>query len=53
MGVQRVELGVLEGNKRSPNDELPSEIDPAAASKMAVWCKRFDSTFTEAARNRP
>lgn len=44
-----VELGRLKGNQGAQNYELPADIDPAAVSTVAVWCKRFDSTFTEAA----
>ena len=46
---RRVELGRLKGNRGSQNYELPDEVDPATVAAVQVWCKRFDSTFTEAA----
>jgi hypothetical protein len=45
---QRVELGTLKGNRGAQNYELPAVIDPSSITTVAVWCKRFDSTFTEA-----
>lgn len=48
VGGERIELGVLKGNQGSQNYELPAEIDPTTVTNVAVWCKRFDSTFTEA-----
>lgn len=45
---ERIELGRLKGNVGAQNYELPPEIDPAAVDVVAVWCKRFDATFTEA-----
>jgi hypothetical protein len=49
VGDERIELGVLKGNQGAQNYELPAEIDPNTVTTIAVWCKRFDSTFTEAA----
>jgi hypothetical protein len=49
VGGERIELGRLKGNVGAQNYELSAEIDPAAVERVAVWCKRFDSTFTEAA----
>lgn len=48
VGGQRVELGVLKGNKGAQNYEVPPTVDPADIEAVAVWCKRFDSTFTTA-----
>ncbi len=48
VGDRRVDLGGLKGNLGSQNYELPSEVDPASVTSVAVWCKRFDATFTEA-----
>jgi hypothetical protein len=48
VGGERIELGVLKGNKGAQNYEVPSSVDPAAIESVAVWCKRFDSTFTTA-----
>ncbi|WCO67145.1 DM13 domain-containing protein [Iamia majanohamensis] len=49
VGEERIELGELKGNVGAQNYELPPEVDPASVTTVAVWCKRFDSTFTEAA----
>jgi hypothetical protein len=49
VGGERIELDVLKGNRGSQNYEVPPEIDPASIEAVAVWCKRFDSTFTTAA----
>jgi hypothetical protein len=49
VGDERIELGVLKGNQGAQNYELPGEIDPTTVTTVSVWCKRFDSTFTEAA----
>ncbi len=49
VGDERVDLGALKGNIGAQNYELPSEVDPASVTTVAVWCKRFDATFTEAA----
>lgn len=46
VGGERIELGVLKGNVGSQNYELPADIDPVSVEQVAVWCKRFDSTFT-------
>jgi len=43
-----VELGKLKGNQGSQNYELPADIDPGSVESVAVWCKRFDSVFTQA-----
>ena len=48
VGGQRVELGRLKGNIGAQNYELPASIDPDAVESVAVWCKRFDATFTTA-----
>jgi hypothetical protein len=48
VGGARIELGVLKGNQGAQNYEVPDSIDPAAIESVAVWCKRFDSTFTTA-----
>jgi hypothetical protein len=48
VGGERIELERLKGNVGAQNYELPEGIDPAALERVAVWCKRFDSTFTEA-----
>jgi len=48
VGGERVELGALKGNQGSQNYELPADVDPAAVESVQVWCKRFDSVFTEA-----
>lgn len=48
VGGERIELGRLKGNVGAQNYELPPDIDPASVDVVAVWCKRFDSTFTEA-----
>lgn len=48
LGEERIELGMLKGNQGSQNYELPTGIDPATVTTVAVWCKRFDATFTEA-----
>lgn len=48
VGGERLELGRLKGNVGAQNYELPAGVDPAAVEGVAVWCKRFDSTFTEA-----
>lgn len=47
-GGERIELGRLKGNQGAQNYELPADVDPEAVDTVAVWCKRFDSTFTEA-----
>ena len=49
VGGERIELGQLKGNIGAQNYELPGEVDPATVEVVAVWCKRFDATFTEAA----
>ncbi|MCC5950993.1 MAG: DM13 domain-containing protein [Acidimicrobiia bacterium] len=53
---QYVELGVLTGNIGAQNYEIPAvhpetgePIDLAVFDHVAVWCKRFDATFTVAA----
>lgn len=48
VGGQRIELGALKGNRGAQNYELPASVDPEAVETVAVWCKRFDATFTEA-----
>ncbi len=48
VGGERLELGVLKGNQGAQNYEVPSDVDPASIEAVAVWCKRFDSTFTTA-----
>ncbi|MEZ5139222.1 MAG: DM13 domain-containing protein [Acidimicrobiales bacterium] len=48
VGGERIELGRLKGNIGAQNYELPADVDPAAVEQVAVWCKRFDATFTEA-----
>ncbi len=45
---QYVELGTLKGNQGAQNYEIPPEVDLSQFSTVAVWCKRFDSTFTVA-----
>jgi hypothetical protein len=45
---ERIELDRLKGNRGAQNYELPTSIDPASVEAVAVWCKRFDSTFTTA-----
>lgn len=45
---ERIELGSLKGNRGAQNYEVPPEIDPGSIEAVAVWCKRFDSTFTTA-----
>lgn len=45
---ERIELERLKGNRGAQNYELPASIDPASVEAVAVWCKRFDSTFTTA-----
>ncbi|HRW37481.1 MAG: DM13 domain-containing protein [Acidimicrobiales bacterium] len=45
---ERIELGRLKGNIGAQNYELPADVDPVAVEQVAVWCKRFDATFTEA-----
>lgn len=49
VGDELIELDTLKGNQGAQNYELPADIDPATVTTVAVWCKRFDSTFTEAA----
>lgn len=48
VGGERLELGRLKGNVGAQNYELPTGVDPVTVEGVAVWCKRFDSTFTEA-----
>ena len=48
VGGERLELGVLKGNQGAQNYEVPPDVDPASIEAVAVWCKRFDSTFTTA-----
>ena len=48
VGGERVELGRLKGNRGAQNYELPSSVDPRSVEAVAVWCKRFDATFTTA-----
>jgi len=43
-----VELGSLKGNEGSQNYEIPAEVDLDRFTTVAVWCKRFDSTFAVA-----
>lgn len=49
---ERVELGSLKGNQGAQNYEVPPDVDPASIEAVAVWCKRFDSTFTTAELGR-
>lgn len=51
VGGERIELGKLKGNQGSQNYELPAGTDASAVETIAVWCKRFDATFTEATLN--
>lgn len=44
----RVDLGELKGNVGSQNYELPAGIDAESVSRVEVWCRRFDVTFTSA-----
>jgi len=44
---ERIELGKLKGNQGSQNYELPESVDPQRVESVAVWCKRFDSIFTD------
>jgi hypothetical protein len=53
--AQYVELGVLTGNIGAQNYEIPpthpvtgEPIDLDMFSEVAVWCRRFDSTFAVA-----
>lgn len=48
VGDEEVVLAPLKGNVGAQNYELPPEVDPAAISQVAVWCRRFDSTFVAA-----
>ena len=43
-----IELGPLKGNEGSQNYEIPPEVDLTQFRTVAVWCKRFDSTFAVA-----
>lgn len=49
VGGELIELEPLKGNVGAQNYELPPDIDPTTVETVAVWCKRFDSTFAEAA----
>lgn len=43
-----VALGQLKGNIGTQNYELPAGVDLSRFTTVAVWCKRFDSTFAVA-----
>jgi len=43
-----VALGRLKGNIGTQNYELPAGVDLTRFTTVAVWCKRFDSTFAVA-----
>lgn len=43
-----VTLGELKANKGNQNYEIPASVDLARYPTVAIWCRRFNSTFNVA-----
>lgn len=43
-----VTLGELKANKGNQNYEIPATVDVAQYPTVAIWCRRFNSTFNVA-----
>lgn len=43
-----VDLGVLRGNKGNQNYEVPAGVDASEYPSVAIWCRRFNTTFNAA-----
>lgn len=43
-----VSLGELKGNQGNQNYEIPGDVDLAEWESVAIWCRRFDTTFNVA-----
>ncbi len=43
-----VSLGELKGNQGNQNYEIPPEVDLTEFGSVAIWCRRFNYTFTAA-----
>jgi len=41
-------IGDLKGNQGNQNYELPSDVDLGEWSSVAIWCRRFNTTFNAA-----
>jgi hypothetical protein len=42
-------LGDLKGNQGNQNYEIPSDVDLSDWASVAIWCRRFNTTFNVAA----
>jgi hypothetical protein len=43
-----VSLGELKGNQGNQNYEVPSDVDLSEWETVAIWCRRFNTTFNVA-----
>jgi pentapeptide MXKDX repeat protein len=43
--TERVELGLLKGNKGDQNYEIPAGTDLAKFSTVSIYCERFNANF--------
>lgn len=43
-----VDLGALKGNKGNQNYEVPAGVDASEYASVAIWCRRFNTTFNAA-----
>ena len=44
-----VSLGELKGNQGNQNYEIPADVDLSEWETVAIWCRRFNTTFNVAA----
>jgi hypothetical protein len=42
-------LGDLKGNQGNQNYEIPADVDLSEWASVAIWCRRFNTTFNVAA----
>jgi hypothetical protein len=43
-----VSLGELKGNQGNQNYEIPADVDLSEWATVAIWCRRFNTTFNAA-----